>query len=65
MNEARKRANAKWDKENMTTRACRVTKIRAQAFKEACAALGTLPSRVFQEAIDRTIAEATNKNTGE
>ena len=64
MNEARKRANVKWDKENMTTLACRVTKIRAQAFKDACAALDTLPSRVFQEAIDRTIAEA-NKKTGD
>ena len=64
MNEARKRANVKWDKENMTTLACRVTKVRAQAFREACAALATLPSRVFQEAIDRTIAEA-DKKTGE
>ena len=62
MNEARKRANVKWDKENMTTLACRVTKVRAQAFKDACAALGTLPSRVFQEAIDRTIKKAEEQN---
>ena len=65
MNESQKKAAAKWDKENMTTMTCRVTKTKAGAFKGACAVLDTRPNRVFQEAIDRTIAEAEKKRAGE
>ena len=38
--EARKRANAKWDKENMVVLACKVKRETAEQFKAACAAQG-------------------------
>ena len=65
MTESRKESIAKWDKENMATLTCRCTKTRANAFKAACADLETKPNRVFQEAIDRTIAEADKKRAEE
>ena len=65
MTEARKESIAKWDKENMATLTCRCTKVRAQAFKAACADLETKPNRVFQDAIDKTIAEAEKKKAGD
>ena len=43
--EARKRANAKWDKENMVVLACKVKRETAEQFKAACAAQGTRPMR--------------------
>ena len=58
MDEARKRANQKWDRQNMTVIGCKVTKEKAQAFKEACAALGTIPNRVLMDLIDQTIKKA-------
>ena len=64
MTEAQKKANKKWDSQNMTVLGCKVTKDKAQAFKDACAALGSVPNRVLMEIIDKTIAEANN-NTGE
>lgn len=58
ISEAQKKSARKWDAANMTTVACRITNAKAQAFKEACRALGTVPNRVLNEAISRTIAEA-------
>ena len=37
--EARKRANAKWDKENMTIIGCKVKKDYAARFRAACVAI--------------------------
>lgn len=65
MTEAKKESIAKWDKKNMVTLTCRCTKVRATAFKAACADLETKPNRVFQEAIDKTIAEADKKRAEE
>jgi len=64
MTEAQKKANKKWDSQNMTVLGCKVTKDKAKAFRDACAALGVIPNQILKEVIDRTIAEATNKNTG-
>ena len=65
MTESRKKANIKWDKANMTVVGCRITRTKAQEFKEACAALGTVPNQILQEAVNRIIAEAEKKKAGE
>ncbi len=49
--EARKRANAKWDKENMVVLACKVKRETAEQFKAACAAQGTTTNAVLQQAV--------------
>lgn len=58
MTEARKKANAKWDKENMTIVGCRITKAKAQEFRDACAALGLVPNQILKQAVDETIKKA-------
>lgn len=50
-----------WDRGNMTTLNCRVTKTRAAEFKEACAKLGTNVNAVFLKAISKTIDQAKEK----
>lgn len=62
VSEARKAANARWDRENMTTVGCRITKVKAFEFKMACLALGTRPNQVFMKAIAETIEEAKQKS---
>ena len=64
MTEARKKASQKWDKANMTVVGCKLTKEKAQLFREACAALGAVPNRILLQAVDNTIAEAGIKKTG-
>lgn len=61
VNESQKRANQKWDRENMITIGCRLTRSKAETFKAACAALETNPSRVFLKAVDATIQEARDQ----
>ena len=51
-------AQKKWDRENMTVVGCRITKAKAQEFKEACAALGMVPNQVIKKAIEETIKKA-------
>lgn len=55
--EARKRANAKWDKENMTILGCKVKKEYAAKFRAACAAQGTTPNAVLKQAADDFMRE--------
>lgn len=59
---SKKTANARWDKENMTTVGCRITKAKAAEFKVACVMLGTKPNQVFLEAVNKTISSAKEKN---
>lgn len=49
--ESQKRANAKWDRENMTVLACKVRKEVADKFKKACAAEDTTSNAVLQQAV--------------
>lgn len=49
ISDARKAANAKWDKENMCTLACKVKKEEAAAFKEHCARQGKTSNTVLKE----------------
>lgn len=55
--EARKRANAKWDKENMTILGCKVKKDYATRFRAACVAAGTTPNAVLKQAADDFLKE--------
>ncbi len=57
MSETQKRARDRWDKKNMTVVGCKVTKSKAQAFREACAAAGTNPNTVFSKVIDKWIGK--------
>lgn len=55
--EARKRANAKWDKENMVVLACKVKRETAEQFKAACAEQGTTSNAVLQQAVKAYLDE--------
>ena len=61
VSEARKRANAKWDREHMTVVSVKLTKPTAQAFAEACDRLGRTRNQVLRDAIQRTISEASSQ----
>lgn len=49
--EARKRANAKWDKQNMTIIAAKVRNEVKEAFRAACEQNGTTMNAVLLEAM--------------
>lgn len=52
ISESRKKANTKWDKENMTILGCRVKKDYAAKFKAVCLSVGTTPNAVLKAAAD-------------
>lgn len=47
--ESRKRANAKWDKENMTTLGCKIKRDQATAFKAYCENQGSTSNTVLKD----------------
>ena len=49
LSESRKKANAKWDKENMITLGCRVKREEAAAFKEYAKEQGKTANTVLKE----------------
>ncbi len=55
ISESKKTANAKWDSAHMTNIACRVTREKAQQFREACRSQGTNPNAVLLAYINRFI----------
>lgn len=61
ISEARKRANAKWDKTNMTTVGVRVTRALADSFTEACNKLGQTKGEVLRKAILDSIKVANEE----
>lgn len=61
VSEAKKRANAKWDKEHMTCVTVRVTKKLAKEFADACFLIGRTRGEVLREAIDNIIIVAKEK----
>lgn len=63
MSDAHKAANARWDRENMTTVGCRVTRTKAVEFKAACMKLDRVPNQVLIKAINDTIDEAKEKSS--
>ena len=55
--ESRKRANAKWDKENMTTLGCKIKRDQAAAFKAYCENQGSTSNTVLKDFVLRCIGE--------
>ncbi len=55
---AQRESAARWDRVNMTTVGCKVTRAKALEFKRACMILGTKPNQVFLKAIDEIIKAA-------
>lgn len=49
--EAKKKANQKWDSENMATLACKVKKDHADRFKAYCAEIGKTSNAVLRECV--------------
>lgn len=58
--ESRKKANAKWDAENMTTLGCRVKKDQAERFKAYCAEIGKTSNAVLRDYVLDCIEEKQN-----
>ena len=58
ISESQKRANQKWDKSHMTTIGCRVTKEKAELFRQSCRILETIPNKVIMQTVDETIKKA-------
>lgn len=54
--ESRKKANAKWDKENMITLGCKVKREDAEAFKTYCAEQGKTANTELKEHVMKCIA---------
>ena len=59
ISELKKASNAIWDKENMTSLACRVKKDYAEKFKSACAEAGTTPNAVLKKAVEEFLQTHT------
>ncbi len=57
LSEARKRANAKWDGENMATLGCKVKKDQAEKFKAYCSEQGKTANNVLKEYVLECIGE--------
>ena len=58
LSEAKKRANARWDKKNMASLACRVKLDTANAFRDLCSSRGTTVSKAISTFIKSEIAAA-------
>ena len=58
VSEAKKKANAKWDNENMSTIACKMKKNQAERFKSYCIANGKTSNAVLREYVLLCIGEA-------
>lgn len=59
VSEAKKKANAKWDSENMATLACKVKKTQAEAFKSYCMERGQTSNTVLKDYVLDCIGEHT------
>lgn len=64
VSESKRRANIKWDKENMATLGCRVKRDEADAFKEYAKRNGKTANTVLKEFVLDCINEDSPK-TGE
>lgn len=61
VSEARKRANTKWDAENMKTAGCRLTKTEHAAFRAYADARGKTISALLLEYVRSCITESTEQ----
>lgn len=51
-----------WDRENMTTVCCRITRKKQEEFREACTRLNTNMNAVLLSAVNQTIEAAKEKS---
>ena len=58
LTEAQKKANRKWDKENMVTLACHVRKEQAEKFKDFTAQKGKSINQMLKEYVLEQIKES-------
>ena len=49
VSESKKKANAKWDSENMATVACKIKKSQAEKFKSYCSSIGKTSNAVIRD----------------
>lgn len=57
VSEAKKRANDKWGRANMTMLGCKVYRDKAAVFKQTCLDAGTTMNSVFTDAMDCFLRE--------
>ncbi len=57
VSDAKKKANAKWDSENMATLACKVKKRQADMFKAYCEETGTTSNAILRNYVLHCIGE--------
>lgn len=62
VSDAKKKANAKWDSENMATLACKVKKDHADKFKGYCLEIGKTSNAVLRECVLSCIGEAMGES---
>ena len=61
LTDAKRKANNKYIKENMTTLGCKMRKDYAEEFKAACKARGTTPNAIFKAAADQFMEDHRSK----
>ena len=57
VSESKKKANAKWDSENMATVACKIKKSQAEKFKSYCSSIGKTSNAVIRDYVLECIDE--------
>lgn len=62
VSQAQKKANAKWDKENMTTLGCKVKKSEAAQFKEYAKQQGTTANSLLKNYVLSSIKKKEDDN---
>ena len=62
VSQAQKKANAKWDKENMTTLGCKVKKSAATQFKEYAKQQGTTANSLLKNYVLSSIKKKEDNN---
>lgn len=61
VSDAKKKANAKWDSENMATLACKTKKEQAEKFKSYCTAIGKTTNAVLRDYVLGCIGEVVGE----
>ena len=57
VSESKKKANAKWDSENMATVACKIKKSQVEKFKSYCFSIGKTSNAVIRDYVLDCIGE--------
>lgn len=65
VSDAKKKANAKWDSENMATLACKTKKEQAEKFKSYCTAIGKTSNAVLRDYVLDCIGEIVEETPQE